>query len=59
MLPHEIFEFTDSRQAEILARCCRVWVSRDVLDPEFVHLAEAVIKVREGQDSRRIRHVLQ
>jgi hypothetical protein len=45
MLPHEIFEFTDSRQAEILARCCRVWVSRDVLDDEFVHLADAVIKV--------------
>jgi hypothetical protein len=44
-LPHEVFEFTDSRQAEILARCCRAWVSRDVLDQEFVHLAEAVIKV--------------
>jgi hypothetical protein len=44
-LPHEVFEFTDSRQAEILARCCRVWVSRDALDQQFVHLAEAVIKV--------------
>jgi hypothetical protein len=45
MLPHEIFEFNDSRQAEILARCCRVWVSRDKLDPDSVHLAEAVLKV--------------
>jgi hypothetical protein len=43
--PHEIYEFTDSRQAEILARCCRVWISRDVLDPDCVHLAEAIIKV--------------
>jgi hypothetical protein len=44
-LPHEIFEFSDSRQAEILARCCRVWVKKDVLDPDSVHLAEAVLKV--------------
>jgi hypothetical protein len=43
--PHDTYEFTDSRQAEILARCCRVWVTRDVLDPESVHLAEAVLKV--------------
>jgi hypothetical protein len=43
--PHEIFEFSDSRQAEILARCCRVWISRESLDPECVHLAEAVLKV--------------
>lgn len=47
--PHEIYEFTDSRQAEILARCCRVWITRDCLDPECVHLAEAIIKVSRGQ----------
>jgi hypothetical protein len=44
-LPEEIYEFTDSRQAEVLARCCRVWIARNTLDPDSVHLAEGVLKV--------------
>ncbi|KAL6762968.1 hypothetical protein V8C86DRAFT_516034 [Haematococcus lacustris] len=42
--PWEVYEVTDSRQVEILARCCRVWVDRDTLDPEAVLLAETVLK---------------
>jgi hypothetical protein len=49
MVPKQVYEFTDSRQAEVLARCCRVWVdpALDNLDPDSVALAEAVLKVRQ------------
>jgi hypothetical protein len=43
----ELIEFWDSRFAEILARCCRVWMDKSTLDPEAVRLAEAVIQVMQ------------
>jgi hypothetical protein len=46
--PYDIYEFTDSRQAEVLARCCRVWVDKETLDPHAIILAEAVLKVGGG-----------
>jgi hypothetical protein len=46
--PYDIYEFTDSRQAEVLARCCRVWVDKETLDPDAIILAEAVLKVGRG-----------
>jgi hypothetical protein len=63
MVPKQIYEFTDSRQAEVLARCCRVWVdpALDTLDPDSVALAEAVLKVRQcnigcGLNPVRLKH---
>jgi hypothetical protein len=48
-MAHHLFEFHDSRQVEILTRCCRVWVDKDVLDPEAIALAESVLKVGTGE----------
>ena len=43
--PEDLFEVTDGRQVEILARCGRVWVDKRTLDPEAMDLAEFVLKV--------------
>ena len=31
-------------QVEIVARCCRVWLDEDTLDPEAVRLAETIMR---------------
>lgn len=44
MKPAHIYEFDDPRQVEMTARCCRVWVSREVLDEDAVQVAERVLR---------------
>ncbi len=44
MKPTHIYEFEDPRFVEMTSRCCRVWVSRDVLDEEVVQVAERVLR---------------
>jgi hypothetical protein len=44
----DVFEFTDSRFVEVLARGCRVWLNRTALEPEAVLLGEAVIQVKRA-----------
>ncbi len=44
MKPTHIHEFTDPREVEITSRCCRVWVTKDVLDEEMVQVAERIIR---------------
>ncbi|KXZ55666.1 hypothetical protein GPECTOR_2g1216 [Gonium pectorale] len=39
-----IYRFSDAREVEIAARCCRRWVDEDTLEPEAVALSEAIIK---------------
>ncbi|GLC40592.1 hypothetical protein PLESTM_001090800 [Pleodorina starrii] len=40
-----IYKFTDAREVEIAARCCRRWVEdEDTLEPEAVALSEHIIK---------------
>ncbi|GLC70645.1 hypothetical protein PLESTF_001017600 [Pleodorina starrii] len=39
-----IYRFTDAREVEIAARCCRRWVEDDTLEPEAVTLSEQIIK---------------
>jgi hypothetical protein len=41
---HALYEFSDSRFVEVLARCCRVWLDKRTLDPEAIKLAETVIQ---------------
>ncbi|GAX73349.1 hypothetical protein CEUSTIGMA_g802.t1 [Chlamydomonas eustigma] len=40
-----IFKFTDPREVEICARCCRQWIDEDTLVEEGVDLALKIIKV--------------
>jgi hypothetical protein len=49
-----LYEFTDSRFVEVLARCCRVWVKKSVLDPHAIELGEAVIKVSVASHSFKV-----
>ncbi|KXZ43615.1 hypothetical protein GPECTOR_85g345 [Gonium pectorale] len=42
--PKTLYRFTDAREVEISARCCRRWVDEDTLEPEAVELSEAIIK---------------
>lgn len=41
-----IYKFTDAREVEITARCCRLWLPEDdeVVDPDAVRMAEKVMK---------------
>jgi hypothetical protein len=39
-----IYKFTDSREVEIVSRCCRKWTDEDTLDPEAVKLGDIVIR---------------
>jgi hypothetical protein len=41
----DIYKFSEEQQVEVLARCCRVWLDEDTLDPEAQKLAEFIIKV--------------
>ncbi|KAG2425298.1 hypothetical protein HXX76_013879 [Chlamydomonas incerta] len=54
-----LFRFTDAREVEIVARCCRQWVDEveGVLEPGAVNLCEALIKagmVQLPQDPQMI-----
>mmetsp|Transcript_29309 Transcript_29309/g.64857 ORF Transcript_29309/g.64857 Transcript_29309/m.64857 type:complete len:2212 (+) Transcript_29309:218-6853(+) len=42
--PKHIFRFSDPRQVEIVARCCRKWIDEDTLSEDAVLLAEQVMK---------------
>lgn len=42
----DIHRFISPREVEIVARCCRVWIDVDTLNPDSVALAERVLKVR-------------
>jgi hypothetical protein len=44
-----LFEFSDSRFVEVLARCCRVWLDKRTLDPDAIKLAETVIQAGISQ----------
>ncbi|EFJ49581.1 hypothetical protein VOLCADRAFT_89940 [Volvox carteri f. nagariensis] len=39
-----IYRFTDAREVEIAARCCRCWEDEDTVDTEAVALSEQIIK---------------
>ncbi|KAJ9517438.1 hypothetical protein QJQ45_016806, partial [Haematococcus lacustris] len=47
--PKFIHRFTDARQVEVAARCCRQWVDLDTLEPGHVSLAEQIIKAGVAQ----------
>jgi hypothetical protein len=44
-----VFKFNDSREVEILARCCRKWVDEETLEEGGVRLAEVIMKVGMAQ----------
>lgn len=41
---HDVYVFTEPREAEIASRCCRSWVDEDTLTPSEVALGERILK---------------
>ncbi|GAX73356.1 hypothetical protein CEUSTIGMA_g809.t1 [Chlamydomonas eustigma] len=39
-----IHKFSDVREVEMCARCCRKWLDEDVFDPEAIELAHVILK---------------
>jgi hypothetical protein len=41
---NNVYEFTDAREIEIAARCCRRWLDEKTLDPSATELAERITR---------------
>ncbi|GAX78754.1 hypothetical protein CEUSTIGMA_g6191.t1 [Chlamydomonas eustigma] len=46
---YKVHEFSDSRDVEICARCCRKWIDKETLEPEAVQLAYTILKAGMSQ----------